>query len=188
MPQAPEQFTTARLHGERFRDRHHSELRLLDSDPRVQESLFGTTWSEDETRRRLRHFVAHWEEHGFGDYVVKLRDGEFIGSCALFRARRDSLDYVEIGYVLRPECWNRGYATEMTRAVLAIAFEALQLSEIYAATDPSNVASRRVMEKCGMLYVREYLYRGQWPSVLYTIARDGWLRRDTSERTQGPRL
>ena len=57
---------------------------------------------------------------------------------------------VEIGWRVASEYWNRGYASEAARAVLAFGFETLQLEEIVSFTVPGNFRSRRVMEKIGM--------------------------------------
>jgi RimJ/RimL family protein N-acetyltransferase len=89
--------------------------------------------------------------------------------CSLFVSRVVPDGAVEIGYVLREGFWLRGYGTEMTEAVLAIGFDALHVPHIYAATDEGNLKSRRVMEKCGMTFVRGYLHNERRPSVLYRI-------------------
>ena len=70
-------------------------------------------------------------------------------------ARHGALHFtpcVEIGWRLSAEYWDRGYATEGTRAALRFGFDALQLREIVALTVPGNVRSRRVMEKIGMVH------------------------------------
>jgi RimJ/RimL family protein N-acetyltransferase len=166
---APEEFRTSRLRGVRFSEHHFAELRTLDADQRIQKTLFGAPYSEADTHARCEKRVAHWDTYGFGDYLMYTLDGPFIGSCSLFFSRIEVAGAVEVGYVLRPEFWGRGYATEMTGAVLAIGFEALHLKRIYAATTADNLPSRRVMEKCGMTFLRDYLYNERWPSVLYGI-------------------
>ncbi|GAC1584215.1 MAG: GNAT family N-acetyltransferase [Candidatus Elarobacter sp.] len=182
---APETFETVRLRGERFRAHNVAELRTLDADPAVQAMLFGGVRTEEETRTRVQRRLTGWEADGFGDYVVRLRDGPFVGTASLFRSRAEDDDIVEIGYAVCPEHWGKGLATEMTVAVLTIAFTVLELPAVHAATDPANRASRRVMEKCGMEYVRDYLYHGNgaWPSVLYGIDRARWLERHAQGET-----
>ncbi|HEY0798310.1 MAG TPA: GNAT family N-acetyltransferase [Candidatus Baltobacteraceae bacterium] len=179
MGAAIDEFHTPRLRGVRFRPEHLPELCELDEDPVIQSTLFGTVFTQNESQARLQRRIEHWDTHGFGDYVVYLKDGTFIGTCAIFTARMDiddgPQDTVAIGYVLKPEFWNQGYATEMSRAALRIAFEDLELPCVYAAALPENAASRRVMEKCGMTYVREFLYQGRWLDVLYAIDRERWL-------------
>ncbi len=186
MPTAPAAFQTLRLRGERIGEQHFAELRLLDADAGVQAGLFGDTPSEADTRLRLERRVTLWAEHGMGEYVVRLLGGPFVGAASLFPSHAGGEATVEVGYMVRSEHWNRGYATEMTEAMLRIAFESLRLPHVYAATDPANAASRRVMEKCGLAYVRDFLYRGTWPSVLYRLERGAWLRRAASRQCAQP--
>ncbi len=56
---------------------------------------------------------------------------------------------IELGYVIAPAYWNRGYATEAFSAVMD-AMLAGGLREVVAGAFESNLASIRVMQKCGM--------------------------------------
>lgn len=56
----------------------------------------------------------------------------------------------EIGYTIGRADWNRGFATEALRAMIAFGFERMALNRIEAQCDVRNVASARVMEKAGM--------------------------------------
>lgn len=71
----------------------------------------------------------------------------------------------EFGYVLAASAWGHGYATEAAGAVLAYAFDKIELHRVAATCDPANLASRRVLEKIGMKcegHLRDYLYiRGE---------------------------
>jgi RimJ/RimL family protein N-acetyltransferase len=168
---APDEFRTSRLRGVRLNAQHFAEMRAIDADESLQQALFRPAYSEGESRARLETRVTYWEIFGFGDYVVYTLDDAFAGMCSLFVSRVVPDGAVEIGYVLRPGFWKRGYATEMVEAVLAIGFEALELTNIYAATDAGNLASRHVMEKCGMTFVHDYLHHERRPSVLYRIGK-----------------
>ena len=70
---------------------------------------------------------------------------------------------VEVGYVIaRPE-WNKGYATEALKAVIEELFR-LGFTAVRAGYFEGNAASRRVMEKAGMIPTGEYdkiEYRGE---------------------------
>jgi ribosomal-protein-alanine N-acetyltransferase len=166
---APDTFRTPRLHGVRLNTHHFPELRAIDTDQSIQKALFGPVYTESESRARLEARVAYWELFGFGDYVVYTLDDTFAGMCSLFSSRVVPDGAVEMGYVLREGYWGQGYATEMAEAMLSIGFDALHLTHIYAATDAGNVKSRRVMEKCGMTFLREYIHNERRPSVLYRI-------------------
>lgn len=60
---------------------------------------------------------------------------------------------IELGYILAPSVWGRGFASEAARAVVEAVFSLTQAGAIHANTRIMNIASRRVLEKCGFTYV-----------------------------------
>lgn len=127
------------------------DLYRLDSDPRVMRYLNGgTPLSHAEVRRRfveiLRYYPHH---HGLGVWRAARRDsGEFIGWFCLEHGR-GTCD-LELGYRLLPDAWGKGYATEVTQALLRYAFEDLGVFRVIAVTHPDNTASQRVLLKSGL--------------------------------------
>jgi RimJ/RimL family protein N-acetyltransferase len=86
-------------------------------------------------------------------------------------------DRGELGYWIGRPYWNKGYATEAARAMIAIAFRNLGLNKVVAHHFTRNPASGRVLEKTGML--REGLLRQHFKrwnkyedSVAYGITKD----------------
>jgi RimJ/RimL family protein N-acetyltransferase len=65
-------------------------------------------------------------------------------------------DEVELGYRLRRAAWGKGYATEGSRALIGKAFDELGVRRVFAQTMAVNLASRRVMEKSGLRFVRTF--------------------------------
>ncbi len=57
---------------------------------------------------------------------------------------------MELGYYLGRPAWGRGLATELARALVADALDALGLKRIVAVVRPENAASRRVLAKAGL--------------------------------------
>lgn len=95
--------------------------------------------------------IASYAEHGFGMYLVELRDMNVpVGICGL--VRRASLAGPDIGFAFLPEYRSRGYAVEAAAAVLDHARDALQLVSLAAIVHPENAASRRVLEHLGFVY------------------------------------
>lgn len=93
-----------------------------------------------------------------GYFAAELRDdGEFVG---MFHLRPDRIDAgeQELGYRIRRAAWGRGLATEGGRALVAYGFERAGTAKISARTLAANAASRRVMEKCGLRYERDFEY------------------------------
>ena len=68
----------------------------------------------------------------------------------------DNTSRLELGYRLKKKYWGKGYATEVAQALIAKAFLEPEVQEIYAITMKDNLASRKVMEKCGMTFRREF--------------------------------
>jgi RimJ/RimL family protein N-acetyltransferase len=96
---------------------------------------------------------AHWEEHGFGQWIVELPgQARFIGVVGLSMVSYDAhfTPAVEVAWRLARAYWGRGYATEAARAAMDYGFGTLSLGEIVATTVPANQRSRRVMERLGM--------------------------------------
>ena len=79
---------------------------------------------------------------------------------------------IELGYVIAPDRWNRGYCTEAVKALIAALFDA-GFDEVAAGAFEHNAASMRVMEKVGMMRLEkteEIEYRGKLRKVIcYSI-------------------
>lgn len=75
---------------------------------------------------------------------------EAIGSISL-ESRGD--DRLALGFALAPEHWNKGLATEAARIIVKAGFGLTSVIEILASASVENLASRRVLEKCGFEYV-----------------------------------
>lgn len=95
---------------------------------------------------------AHWEKYGYGNWGI-LPEGEqdIIGWAGL--QFLPELNETEVGYLLDRPFWGKGYATQAARASLQFGFEHFDFSHLIALVHPDNMASRRVLEKCGLAYV-----------------------------------
>lgn len=93
--------------------------------------------------------LASYERHGFGLFLVTLKDGGTpIGICGLLK--RDTLPDVDIGYALLPAYEGRGYALEAAQAVLRYGQTTHGLRRIVATTTLDNDASMRLLRKIGL--------------------------------------
>jgi RimJ/RimL family protein N-acetyltransferase len=129
----------------------------------------GGNRTPEQVRQRLDRWKRHWDLHGWGGVMFFARDGgERIGWGGLQHSTIDGDDLVTVGYVVRPDRWNQGYATEITVASLGYGFDALGLERIHASVEGRNAASRRVLEKAGMTVERE-LDHGELVEVIYVI-------------------
>lgn len=171
---------TARLSGRPIAATDFGRIRSIHSDARAAATLAadGQPFSKAHTRHALHSWKKHWDDHGFGVWLFHTMDGEFVGYAGAMHASIDGKPEVEVLYALRSDFWGNQFATEMARAVVRFAFERLGATELVAYTLPTNVASRRVMEKCGFEYEKETVHAGL-RHVLYRLAEQRF--RSTSE-------
>ena len=168
-PAAPYRIETARMVGERLTLAHGEELTRLLLDPRVAKTMWSAheMQTPEQVGAGLVRKLEHWDRHGFGQWLFRDRaTGSMIGRGGPQHTVASGRDEVEIGWVIVPERWGEGLATELARASLEVAFGPLALREVIAYTQPDNVASRRVMEKTGFLHERLIVYEGE-QFVLY---------------------
>jgi RimJ/RimL family protein N-acetyltransferase len=116
----------------------------------AEEVWYGAPRSSlDENREKLTRQIAHFEQHGFGMCAVDLAaSGETIGAAGL--QHLEGGPEVEVGYRFLKDRWGRGYATESARALIDFGFDEVGLEQIVAVALETNIASRRVLEKCGL--------------------------------------
>jgi ribosomal-protein-alanine N-acetyltransferase len=116
----------------------------------AEEVWYGAPRSSlDENRTKLERQIAHLEQHGFGMSAVEpAASGETIGAAGL--QHLEDGPEIEVGYRFLKEHWGHGYATECAEASIAYGFDELGLERIVAVALESNLASRRVLEKCGL--------------------------------------
>ena len=126
----------------------------LNKDPRVMECM-PKLLTEAESTELANKIRTRFEKQGFGLFACVIKDtGEFIGYVGLNMPEFEAhfTPCVEIGWRLAYHAWGKGYASEAARAVLQVGFEKFVLDEIVAFTVPTNIRSRRVMEKIGMVH------------------------------------
>jgi [ribosomal protein S5]-alanine N-acetyltransferase len=134
----------------------YSDLKLMKTL-----SADGKPLSGEKTREQIRQAVEHWQTHGFGFWVFHRRsDGQLIGRGGLKVYQIDGKDVVGLGYAVMPDHWNQGFATEMAHASLDVGFRQLEFPEICSWTLPTNLASRRVTEKLGFQYEKDFEFAG----------------------------
>jgi RimJ/RimL family protein N-acetyltransferase len=169
---APDTVVTPRLIGRRVTADHLGYMLEVDGDSRISQWLFGTQ-SPDQSRARLVRWIAMWRETGLGFWIFEDSDRRPVGHGGLFNSPRQAGE-VEVGYVVKPAHWGRGLATEITLASLKIGFESLALRRIIGIAQSANAPSRRVMEKCGMIFEAEFASPDGRPGVRYAIVKSGW--------------
>lgn len=98
-------------------------------------------------------------------FCIETKKDEFVGLIGI-NIGRPAYKSAEIWFKLHPDYWNKGFATEAVNIILKFSFKELNLHRIEAGCAIENVASKRVLEKTGMIkegHCRKILpIRGQW--------------------------
>ena len=162
-----ELLRTDRLVLRRLRPDDADDLFALDDDPEVMRFINGGAPAD---RTAIEQAIARQTyDGGLGRWAAHERaGGTFVGWFGLIRILDGPLhagpDVAELGYRLRRAVWGRGLATEGGDALLAYGFDRLGLRRIVAQTMTVNTASRRVMDKLGLTYVRTFHL--EWPESI----------------------
>jgi RimJ/RimL family protein N-acetyltransferase len=183
---------TNRLTLRRFTEDDVDNLVDLDGDPDVMHFLNGGKPTPPEVIRNetLPRYLAYYERFaGYGIWAaIEKSSGDFLGWFALRPDDDGSPDQGELGYRLRKSAWGKGYATEGSRALIHKGFTEFGVRRIIAQTMTVNLASRRVMEKSGLVLVRTF--HQEWPDVIeggeygdveYALLRTDWERQEAAK-------
>ena len=127
-----------------------------------------------QTRAILEHGARAAAERGFSLWWWRERaSGELVGQVGLNATDLEGMPVVEVGWSLSPERWGQGFASEAATASISFGFDALGLDRIVSFTMVENTASRAVMERIGLRYVRVFDRQGL-PHALYETRPSEW--------------
>ncbi|MBO4903345.1 MAG: GNAT family N-acetyltransferase [Lachnospiraceae bacterium] len=102
--------------------------------------------------------------------VTEKGSGECIGQIAYFLVDQNNR-WGEIEYCIGTAYQGKGYATEATKAVIDYGFHTIGFHKVQICVRPSNIRSKRVIEKCGFAYegmLRDYfLMNGKYEGRMY---------------------
>ena len=127
-------------------------LHAMWADPLVMADL-GPVKSAGESDAAIARHAGYGESHGLGFWAVEHRDEKLlIGFCGLKPGAEDTpiAGEVEIGWMLAPSWWGKGYAREATSASLDWAWANLEAPRVVAITAASNERSQALMVRLGM--------------------------------------
>lgn len=106
---------------------------------------------EDREKERdyMEKYIANmYGFYGFGMWIVeRLDDGEVIGRAGL--GVREDYDDVELGYVIRKDEQQKGYAFEVCQGIMEYAKKELEVKRMNAFVHPGNKVSAHLCERLG---------------------------------------
>lgn len=121
-------------------------------------------YSKEVVMEWLNHHILEYKKYGFSICSVFLKDNdEFIGRAGLFcYVDIDSQKPdIEMGYIIHKKHWNKGYATEIAKALIDWGFTNLNITKLIALARIDNKKSQHILEKIGMHYVKQIHSEGE---------------------------
>ncbi len=103
-----------------------------------------------------------------------------IGIMGFYRTQPEH-HRTELGYMITPEHWGKGYVTEAVTVLLDFAFNSLQFHSIEAVIDSRHIASERVLQKVGFVkeaYFKEnFYYNNEFTdTVIYGLLKRNFIK------------
>lgn len=147
-------FQSERLLFRRFTLEDGDLLITLNSDPDILQYIHEPPTTSTNVMDVLQRIILPQYELGLGRWAVHLKYSEtFIGWAGLkYIPVKEEID---LGYRFMKQYWGNGYAAEAASTCLSVGFAHLGLERIIAKAHVDNTASIRVMQKCGMKFIRE---------------------------------
>lgn len=104
----------------------------------------------EETECIIKSWIESYKEDKFRWIIELKKENIAIGGIDVVRINKQA-EICEVGYCIGSNFWNKGYTTEALNKVLDYLFNECDFILIEAAHHESNIASGKVMEKCGMI-------------------------------------
>lgn len=138
------------------------ELFDMDKNPNVHQYLWQTPSKNiDESITIIQNLHKQYSENKIGRFATILKEtNEFIGWTGIKyindHVENGNTNFYDYGYRLKENHWNKGYATEASRAWLEHAFNKMNIDEMNAYTHAENGASNHVLNKVGFQFIEDY--------------------------------
>ena len=140
----------SRIYLEKLLPQDFESFYALTGNEKVMAMITERPLSKEEALKKFNYFLENNKLHkSFGSFkVFKVEDSGVLGFAKLEITEENRYE-AELGYMLLPEFWGRGYGNEIAEHLLEVAISDPLLKRVYANTDPDNSASRKILLKNG---------------------------------------
>lgn len=150
-------FETERATLRRFNDGDAGNMHLLLGNPEVMRFSISGVKTKEKSEAFLHARLEQYNERGYGAYAIELKDtGAFAGYCGFHDQDIEDAEEQELSYRLLPDFWGKGLGSELATATMRYGFEKLSFERLIALIEPENLASVRIIKKCGFDHERDW--------------------------------
>jgi RimJ/RimL family protein N-acetyltransferase len=165
-------LTTERLELWRPQASDFDGLNAINTDPRTLTYLGNWSPNRADTFARLTRNAGSWALWGYGTFMVRRRGlPQIVANIGVFRSYRGfahGLDDVpEAGWIVHPDHWGQGIASEAMEAVMPWFDEVHGKQRVACMIEAGHVASKRVAAQLGFVEYARHQQDGERPLVLY---------------------
>lgn len=161
-------FKTERLFVRQYMLNDIDQLHRIMSDARIH--IYTKDKNNPWDKQRTEEYVRFMLDKDFKTLdcfhgaVIEKNTNRLIGLCGLNPYKPDE---PEIEFKIGVPYWGKGYATELGRQMIKASFETTDIKGIYGMAQLENTASRKVLEKIGMKYLGDQIFRNHEDSFYY---------------------
>jgi len=167
-------FETERLIVRQFTADDAADFFLFNSSEQVLKYIRPTKNREESDAFLEENLNLYLDGFPYGRmYVAEKTTGNFVGTFSILYLDGEA-DY-HIGYALMPNYWGRGFASELVKYGSAIFFERTNHENLFAITQPENIASETVLYKNNFEPAGKFLLKEE-PLNLFSLSRASFNR------------
>lgn len=119
--------------------------------------------------------MTNIDDHVLRLGIFKKTTNELIGWCCTGMKDELPVPNREIMYAISSEYHNNGYATKATKGLINYLFEKTNVDVLNAIALINNIASNKVIEKCGFIYLSEQEIENQLYNH-YQLSKSEWIK------------
>ena len=157
-------FETERLYVTKWKAGDLKSLYELFNDEAIKEFILPRLTIEETTHIFEEQLIDYDKRFPFGRYFIIEKFINNVTGLLLIKKDKNKAG-IEIGYSLKKEHWNKGYATEIVQECIHWLFEQKKFSNIYAVTETDNINSHNVLLKCDFIQQENFIEDGKEMSL-----------------------
>lgn len=155
------------IHLEKMLPQDFEAFYALAGNEQVMELVTGRALTKEEALVKFSSLLENNRLHeSLGSFKVMDMTGSRLLGFAKLEITVEDRYNAELGFMLLPEFWGRGYGREIAEQLMGVAESHPDLSRVYANIDPDNTASRKILLRMGFVSEEEGVIDGLPSEIL----------------------